>query len=327
MLRLSFYFIAGLAIAGLMIPSASAQDDLLAYTGCCDASAAVAVDDRHFVVADDEDNILRVYERSGGAPVMQIDLSDYLGVQKKSEEADLEGGAMIDDLIYWIGSHGRNAKGKDSPMRQRIIATRVGHARGGLQIEAVSKPYTMLLEDLVADERLKKFGLEQAATKAPKSVGALNIEGLTATPDGHLLIGLRNPIPDGRAILIPLLNPRKLFEGERARFGDPVTLDLKGLGIRSLGYHDGRYLIIAGNYAQGGNSHLFEWKPGESAARWRKDIKLSGLNPEGMSFASAAGEREFVVVSDDGTRTVDGQDCKKLKDPALKRFRGIVLKL
>lgn len=304
-----------------------AEDEVATYTGCCDASAAVAVDEHHFVVADDEDNILRVYKREGGAPVMQVDLTQHLGTKKKAEEADLEGGAMVDDLIYWIGSHGRNAKGKDSPMRQRIIATRVGHARGGLQIEPVSKPYTTLVEDLLADERLAKFGLEQAATKAPKAEGALNIEGLTSTPEGHLLIGFRNPIPDGKALIVPLLNPRKLFEGERARFGNPVTLDLQGLGIRSLGYHDGRCLIIAGHYSSGGNSRVFEWKPGESRARLLEDIKLTGLNPEGMSFATDAGNREFLVVSDDGTRSVDGQDCKKLKDPALKRFRGIVLKL
>jgi hypothetical protein len=311
-----------LLLATLPLPGA---DDITTYTGCCDASAAVAVDDQHFVVADDEDNILRVYKRQGGGPLMQIDLSSYLGSRK--DEADLEGGAMVDDMIYWIGSHGRNAKGKESPMRQRIIATRVGHARGGLQIEPVSRPYTMLLNDFLADERFVKLGFEQAVTKAPKVEGALNIEGLTSTPDGRLLIGFRNPIPNGRAIIVPLLNPKKLFEGERARFGDPVTLDLNGLGIRSLGYHEDRCLIIAGHYAQGGNSRVYEWKPGESEARLLEKVKLTGLNPEGMSFIAAGGNREFLVVSDDGTRSVDGEECKKLKDPTQKRFRGIVLKL
>jgi Protein of unknown function (DUF3616) len=313
-------------LLGSALPVAGEDADVTTYTGCCDASAAVAVDERHFVIADDEDNILRVYERAGGAPVMQIDLNSYLGGTKKTEEADLEGGAMVDDIIYWIGSHGRNAKGKDSPMRQRIIATRVDH-EGGLQIEPVSKPYTKLLEDLLADDRLKQFGLEQAATKAPKSEGALNIEGLTSTPDGQLLIGFRNPIRDGKALIVPLLNPRQLFEGDRAQFGDPVALDLNGLGIRSIGYHDGRCLIIAGHYASGGNSRVYEWKPGEPNARLLEHIRLRGLNPEGMSFVGADGKREFLVVSDDGTRTVNGQECKTLKDPAQKRFRGIVLKL
>jgi hypothetical protein len=225
---------------------------------------------------------------------------------------------MVDDMIYWIGSHGRNAKGKESPMRQRIIATRVSHARGGLQIEPVSKPYTMLLDDLITDERFAGFGFKQAATKAPKDKGALNIEGLTATPEGHLLIGFRNPIPNGRAIILTLLNPRKLFEGDRAQFGEPVTLDLKGLGIRSLGFHEGRCLIIAGHYAEGGNSRVFEWKPGEPDARLLEDVKLTGLNPEGMSFSDAGGKKEFLVVSDDGTRSVDGQELQDAQGPRAK---------
>jgi hypothetical protein len=312
---------------GTAVLAAGEDAEVTIYTGCCDASAAVAVDEQHFVIADDEDNVLRVYERAGGAPVMQIDLSSYLGVNKKTEEADLEGGTMVDDIIYWIGSHGRSASGKNSPMRQRIVATRVDHERGGLQIEPVSKPYTKLLEDLFADDRLKQFGLEQAATKAPKSEGALNIEGLTSTPDGRLLIGFRNPIPNGKALIVPLLNPRQLFEGDRAQFGDPVTLDLNGMGIRSIGYHDGRCLIIAGHYASGGNARVYEWKPGETNARLFEHINLRGLNPEGMSFVGADGKREFLVVSDDGTRPVNGQECKTLKDSARKRFRGIVLKL
>ena len=183
------------AVIGSSILLVRAEMDATIYSGCCDASAAVAVDDRHFVVADDEDNILRVYERSGGSPVMQIDLTQHLGTKKKADEADLEGGALVDEIIYWIGSHGRNSKGKDSPMRRRIIATRVGHARGGLQIEPVSKPYTTLLEDLIADKRFDDFGFESAAAKAPKSEGALNIEGLTATPDGPLPAPVEAPFP------------------------------------------------------------------------------------------------------------------------------------
>jgi hypothetical protein len=313
------------AAIGVSVSPVLAESEIMSYTGCCDASAAVAVDDRHFVVADDEDNILRVYKREGGGPVMQVDLGPFLG--SKKDEADLEGGAMVDDMIYWIGSHGRNAKGKDSPMRQRFIATRVGHARGGLQIEPVSKPYTMLLNDMLADERFERLGFRQAITKAPKDEGAMNIEGLTSTPDGHLLIGFRNPIPGGKAIIIPLLNPKKVFEGERARFGDLVMLDLNGLGIRSLGYHEDRCLIIAGHYAKGGKSRVYEWKPGEASAHLLEKVQLTGINPEGMSFVATGGKREFLVVSDDGTRSVDGDECKKLKDPALKRFRGVVLQL
>jgi hypothetical protein len=63
-----------------------------------------------------------------------------------------------------------------------------------------------------------------------------NISPLAATPDEKLLIGFRNPIPGGRALLLPLQNPIEVVrEWKPVQFGTPIELDLKGLGIRVLG--------------------------------------------------------------------------------------------
>src|SRR5437870_778872 len=49
------------------------------YAGMCDASAAVALTDRLFAVASDEDSVIRVYSREqGGPPVQSIDLTTFL---------------------------------------------------------------------------------------------------------------------------------------------------------------------------------------------------------------------------------------------------------
>jgi hypothetical protein len=104
------------------------------------------------------------------------------------------------------------------------------------------------------DERLKKYELEKAEKLAPKEEGGLNIEGLTATPNGELLIGFRNPIPGGKALILPLTNPLDLIQKPEtevnAIFGEPIELDLGGLGIRSIEYWQVYqvYLIIAGAY-------------------------------------------------------------------------------
>lgn len=303
--------------------STSARADPI-YTGCCDASAAVAVDAEHFIVADDEDSVLRLYNREGGAPFKKVDLGPFL--KKKGapgKEVDIEAAAVLDDLIYWMGSHGLNAKGKDSPSRRQIIATRFDFSDGNVEIAPVSKPYPHLLADLLADSRFNRFNLKAAAERAPKTEGAFNIEGMTATPEGHLLVGLRNPIPDSKALVVPILNPRSLFEGERARLGDPIQLDLGGLGIRGLGYFEGKYFIIAGKPDAGGNSRLYEWKRGEAEPRWLQNVELRGLNPEGITFTKRDGTQELLLLSDDGTRSVDGQECKSLKDESKKRFRGV----
>src|SRR5690348_752082 len=79
------------------------------FFGMCDASAAVAIGTNFFVVANDEDNVLRVYRRHpGGLPIAAVDVSRFLAVKGKSPETDIEGATMVSNRIYWITSHGRN---------------------------------------------------------------------------------------------------------------------------------------------------------------------------------------------------------------------------
>src|SRR5258705_7833365 len=83
------------------------------YRGMCDASAAVALDEDLFAVANDEDNTIRTYSaKRGGAPIETLNLSPFLRVDPKRPETDLEGAAWLDDQIFWIASHGRNHDGK-----------------------------------------------------------------------------------------------------------------------------------------------------------------------------------------------------------------------
>ena len=304
-----------------------AASNTVTFIGMCDASAAAALDAERFIVADDEDNVLRVFTRSGGEAIFEHDVSEFLGNQgkKKPKEADLEAAAQIGDLTFWITSHGRNSKGKDKPERQRLFATRTSVENGKIQIQPVGQPYSDLLEVLLADQRLAKFHLEQASTLAPKAPGGLNIEGLAGTPEGDLLIGFRNPVPEGKAIIVPLLNPRDVINGGSAKLGEPRELDLQGLGIRSIEYCAGRYLIIAG--APGAADHpprLFEWD-GKDRLTAVERVPLMGLNPEGIAFQEGAAKGVYFILSDDGTKQVEGTDCKSLKDPSKKHFRGTIV--
>jgi hypothetical protein len=307
------------------VPGASLSAPIT-YFGMCDASAAVAIGTNLFLVANDEDNILRAYHRYlGGLPIFRYDVTAFLRPVGKSVETDLEGAARIGDRIYWITSHGRNAKGKFSPNRHRFFATSVAVTGETVSLRCVGKFYSGLLGDFALDGRLAPFRLGAASTRAPKAPGALNIEGLTATPENNLLIGFRNPIPGGKALIVPLLNPADLIEGRSAKFGDPVLLDLGGLGVRSMGLANDKYLIIAGPFDNDGVSRLYEWAGGSSVPKLRADVSLRGANPEGIGVVDAAGQQEFFVLSDDGTLKINGQDCKRLKDPNLRRFRGYSL--
>jgi hypothetical protein len=192
-------------------------------------------------------------------------------------------------------------------------------------VEPIAAPYGDLLSDLQADPRLRPMGLDAAARLAPKLPGALNIEGLAATPENHLLIGFRNPIRDGLALLVPLLNPAEIIEGGRAQFGDPIRLDLGGLGVRSMEWGNGRYLIIAGHHDADGVSRLYEWAGPGARPSVVEGVTFAGSNPEGIAFEAENGAYDEFVLSDDGTLQIDGLDCKALRDPATRRFRGYPL--
>lgn len=299
----------------------------LVFEGGCDASGAVDLGGGLFVVGDDEDNILRVYDsRRGGGPVQTADLSPTLELpaKKKPPEADIEAATGLGGRAYWLSSHGRNSSGRKDPSRLRFFATTAPAGGQGLRLEG--RPYTRLIEDLLAEPRLAPFELASAELRAPKEPGGLNIEGMTAMPDGKsVLIGFRSPRPQGRALVVPLLNPEALVEGERARFGEPRLLDLGGLGIRALSWWHGRYLLIGGAGANEAPSRLFTWGGGDDTPVPVLDVSLEGWNPEAV--VSAEDADGILLLSDDGTRVVDGVECKRQKDPSKKRFRGMWLRL
>jgi hypothetical protein len=323
----SFFTTAGilLAVANPGRLEASMPEPVVHY-GMCDASAVISLGHDLFVVGDDEDNALRLYSGSQpGPPLLSRDVSLFLGLRRGSE-VDIEASARVGERAYWISSHGTNVRGKKRLSRQRFFATSTGLSpEGSIDLRPLGQPYRNLLQDLLREPRLARFGLAAAANRPPKTTGALSIEGLTATPEGHLLIGFRNPIPQGRALLVPLLNPADLVEGRGpARFGNPILIPLNGLGIRSIDCWQGKYLIVGGTADGKGDSWLYEWDGTARAPRRIEEVRFGGINPEAIAViphGEAAGD--LLVVSDDGTVQVDCVDCKRLADSKQKRFRSV----
>jgi hypothetical protein len=312
-------------------PPVVRREEVVTFTGMCDASGAVPLSNRRFVVADDEDNVLRVYDvEQGGAPVARADVSPGLKLPVKAKkksgkvpiapEADIEAATRLGDRAYFITSHARNSSGKLKPERLRFFAT---SASENGEIQVIGEPYDGILNDILKDPRLAQFELAKAAELAPKAEGGLNLEGMTERKEGGVWLGFRNPIPKGRALLLPLLNPEELIEGKPARLGDPLTLDLGGLGVRSLSSYRGRYLIVAGHFDQGAASRLFVWDGAHAVEALNLD--LQGFNPEG--FFTPEGLDRIMLLSDDGSVAIEGTDCKRLKDPEAKRFRGLWVSL
>ncbi len=308
-------------------PAAEPAGEVLVFRGASDASAAVAVTEDMFIVGDDENNTLRVYSTNkAGLPVFSYDMTESLGVDRESPEADIEGATVIGRRIYWITSHGRNKDGKVRPSRYRFFATDVSVENGHVTIAPAGRPCKTLVHSLVETEAGRRLGLDKATRfdaaglkkkeekrLAPKEDG-LNIEGLCASPDGQMLyIGLRNPRPTNRltrraeAIVVPLQNPGGLVErGEAPLFGEPLLWDLAGLGIRSMEYSPFHkaYFIIAGG-PDDEDEHgfvLYHWsgKPEEKPAPVRQlDLGQRQFSPEAL--IPFAGSGRLLLLSDDGS--------------------------
>lgn len=300
---------------------------VMTYRGSCDASAAVALDADHFVVAGDEDNTLRVYSRGRPEPVGEAPLATFLDSGNK--ESDLEAAAAVGKRIYWIASHGRNSKGKLRPDRQRFFATDIDPgAQPG--VTPAGTPYRGLLEDLAAAPTLAGLRLGDAARLAPEAPGGLNIEGLAAMPDGSLLVGFRSPVPNGRALLVPLLNPAELVTavpGRKARFGEPILLELRGRGVRSIERAlDGRgYWIVAGPASDASVFTLYRWSgQTKDAPRIVDSSEFVGLRPEAL-FELPGGGGTLQILSDDGGVVTNGTACKD-RPMTAQEFRSITLK-
>ena len=293
-------------------PTASVSKDSGRFTlgpiqkhpGAQDGSAAVALDEKHFVGATDEDNFLRLYSTDNEQPGTElIDLNKVLGFPKEDEgfpECDIEAATRFDaDTIFWIGSHGLSGnKGHVKPSRRVLFATTVASDKMPPEFSLKGSPCKNLMEAFEQIDYLK-----EAAKKKPEEQGGFNIEGLCAYK-GQLLIGFRNPIPDAQAVVIPLQNPADVIAGKAPKLGTPVRLDLGGLGIRDMTSWRDEILIVAGDYkdrAHGAKpQELYRWSGNPQDAPVHVAGDFGDLNPEAILVYGAKGSEKVQVLSDDG---------------------------
>ncbi len=249
-------------------------------------------------------------------------------------EIDLEGATELDGSLFWIGSHSASREGKSRPARHRLLAiqvTQIGDGR--FTAKAEGSIYKKLIDNLAQDPRFESYQLDKARKLPPKALGALSIEGLAATPEKGLLIGFRNPLSGGnikgdrlvggKALLVNLLNPFEVIAGQAASFGDPIELDLGGLGIRDIVLRKKhKYLIAAGPYHENEDdedhdketTQLYSWSAKSGKPKRLKKINLDNLNIEAAFFYPGK-NKSLQLLSDEG------------KQGDIQGFRSLKLKL
>ena len=308
-------------LLGAACLSCRAEHPLRTHIGLANASAAVPVGTNLFLTGADDDNVISLYRADvGGKPLLRFDPSPWLQLEGRSRDVNIEGAARLGDLVYWLGSHGRNKDGRSRPNRQRLFATQLTESTNGPSLAFSGQPCTNLLDALVAAPQLAAFGLREAAGRGPEE-GGLNFEGLSAMPDGRLLMGFRGPVPEGKALLVPLLNPSEVIHGGLPKLGPPVQLDLGGLGIRDIAWSGREYFLIAGRSGKGGTSQLWRWAGGDAKPERLDHPGLRRMNPEGIAIFGTPEKPHLLIVSDDGNRT---DDLKRVVAPPT--FRSLWIK-
>lgn len=217
--------------------------------------------------------------------------------------------------LYALTSHSRDGDGDEKKSRDKLVRFRVAGER---MVEPMLtrglKPALIAAHPALA---------AAAEVRDVKAQGGLNIEALEIHGDGQLLIGLRSPLFERRAMIACLENVSAIFDkNETPRIASElITLDLDGNGIRALAYVPalGGYLVVSGPVAREQvQFQLWFWRGGAQDAPRR--VTVAGLqgfeHAEGVSPAMIDGQERIVIVSDDGSRSEQRDAHYLLLDPA-----------
>ena len=218
-----------------------------------------------------------------------------VSVPLAADVTDLEGITSDGRHVYVVGSQSK----------------KTGFDGDGL-VRFAFDPKTRRADRVERIEGLKAWLAENVAelrgTERRVGDDVLNIEGLAWDPRGHrLLLGLRAPIVDGAALIVPikLIDSTGVFSRENLRVdGATIRVRLNGAGIRGLEYDEraGAFRLISG---AGGNREsrefrVVEWD-GNPGSPLRDVLAFDRrLKPEGITRAVLAGRPVSVLVFDVG---------------------------
>jgi pSer/pThr/pTyr-binding forkhead associated (FHA) protein len=217
---------------------------------------------------------------------------------------DPEGITYGRPYFYIIGSQSDPAAGGQNALLRFALDTESRTVRG--QAEVIPDLRSFLLQGV---PELKGIG------DRPGRQDGVNIEGIGWDPiHERLLLGLRSPLINGRAVIVPtkLRDPLGPFNTNNLQLLEPRTiqLDLGGQGIRDLDYNTQlkSFLILSGatELARKTDFGLWEWNgdPDQSKpeARPRKEHDLDErAKPEGITHVTI-GNRNFVFIVGDASK-------------------------
>jgi hypothetical protein len=329
------------------------------HTRAADASAAIAIDSSLMWIGDDENQVIRIYNRNvSGAPLIAFNMTPFLGLTDlyddgRPREVDIEAATRVGNRIFWIGAHSHASAligAETRTNRSRVFGTDISGTGASSTLTYVGR-YDFLKLDLVnwdASNQHGKganyYGLSQSTLDGvdPKTPEGFNIEGLCMAPASATTayIALRAPIVPAanrtHALLVPVVNFTTVAVSGgppgSSQFGTPIELDLFGRGFRDMMGGPSGYLIVAGPPQNETGPYprdfrLFTWSGNPADPPLERGSDLAGMNPEAIVELPAGPfdpTSQVQIVSDNGRKIWydDGIQSKLLPEPAFKKFRS-----
>lgn len=317
-------------------------------TGIADASAAIAIDDEYMIVANDETNLLYVYNRAqSGLPVATYDynqgnvLSLTDGSAGNWKEVDVEAAVrsiVQPNKIFLLGSMSNSSSFNNKPNRNRLFSLNVT-GTGSSTSFSNEGAYSNLRQRLITwgDGHGYNFTASAADGKDPKLIDGFNVEGMVFAPDNSTMyIGFRAPlVPTAgrtRAVIAPIADFESWYNNGsptgNPTIGTPVELNLGGRGIRDLiRLSSGLYVILAGNYDDAPlNGAVYRWTGNVADAPVElPSFNITAFNAEAAMQVNEGGNislNKLQIITDNGSNILynDGNEAKDLAQNNYKKF-------
>ncbi len=259
-------------------------------------SGATTLPDGKVLIVEDEksENPIRMLDVQPNGNVIEIG-NIYINkkikkIFKKSVE-DLEAITSSENIVYAITSHSLNKSHQRKASREKLIM--FTYDDGKMKDFYI---YDSLKEDLF--KNYKSF-----FTNSIFATKDISIEGLSMDHKNEtLLVGLKSPVIEGKAIIIGIENAKEVTLGkEKPRFSKPIKLNLNGLGIRGMSYDstkDGYWIIAGGSNERNFNFQLWFWDRKKSTATFVKNHPYIGYG-EGITLINKGSEKSAVLIVED----------------------------
>jgi len=282
-----------------------ANSSILKFNKIYEPSGVQQLADGRLVVIEDEpERPIHILDVKNNAKMLENEtLNVFLRIAFGRKLDDLE--ALTtgpDGYLYASTSHKRNKKGKRKADRELLIRFKI---EGNKVID------TGIVTNLY--QAIEASGVLGIVNKQGKGgLYNLDIEALGFNHKNQLMICLRNPIIDGKSVILLLTNPSRIFSKKEKPViaKTPILLDLQGGGIRGMSYDEKLkgYLLSNEIYISDSNnvkhSQISFWNGDPNHTP--EPIKLPGLvnlnNVEGIAPVTINNQARIMLVSDNGDR-------------------------